>query len=200
MAAERPGAAAGVIADLAVVGAGAIGLATALAAAERGARVVVVERERPGAGQSGGPGRVFRHITDSPERVELARRGRLAWRAAEERLGVPLLGSQGALLVGAPTDHAGRLARLECFLPTGCTEAPTVAGLKAGEIEIGLGRAEIVAAQLGEGEKLGRHLDADRVQSKIVGARVTAAGAEEAGQRPLRAALEGLAINIALPR
>jgi sarcosine oxidase len=110
MAAERPGAAAGVIADLAVVGAGAIGLATALAAAERGARAVVVERERPGAGQSGGPGRVFRHITDSPERVELARRGRLAWRAAEERLGVPLLGSQGALLVGAPAEGAARLA------------------------------------------------------------------------------------------
>jgi sarcosine oxidase len=96
--------------DLAVVGAGVIGLATALAAADRGARVVVVERERPGAGQSLGPGRIFRHITDSPERVALARRARLAWRAAEERFGVPLLGSQGALLVGDPGDHAARLA------------------------------------------------------------------------------------------
>jgi sarcosine oxidase len=99
-----------VTADLAVVGAGVIGLATALVAADRGARVAVVERDRPGAGQSLGPGRIFRHITDSPERVALARRAREAWRAAEERFGAPLLGRQGALLVGESADHAARLA------------------------------------------------------------------------------------------
>jgi sarcosine oxidase len=99
-----------VTADLAVVGAGVIGLATALAAADRGARVVVVERERPGAGQSLGPGRIFRHITDSSERVALARRAGSAWRAAEERFGTALLGRQGALLVGDPGEHAARLA------------------------------------------------------------------------------------------
>jgi len=97
-------------ADLAVVGAGVIGLATAHAAAERGARVVVVERDRPGGAQSAGPGRIFRHAHETIELVALAARARQAWRAAEERLGIPLLGAEGALLVGDPGPHAQRLA------------------------------------------------------------------------------------------
>jgi len=40
-------------ADLAVIGAGVIGLACAWRAAQRGLRVVVLERDRPGAGSSG---------------------------------------------------------------------------------------------------------------------------------------------------
>ena len=40
--------------DLAVVGAGIVGLATAVAAADLGARVTVYERASPGEAQSGG--------------------------------------------------------------------------------------------------------------------------------------------------
>ena len=37
--------------------------------------------------------------------------------------------------VGCAQHHAGRLARLECFLPTRGTEAPTVAGFEAAKAE-----------------------------------------------------------------
>jgi D-amino-acid dehydrogenase len=40
--------------DVVVVGAGAVGLCCACALAERGLRVVVLERDRPGAGASWG--------------------------------------------------------------------------------------------------------------------------------------------------
>ena len=37
--------------------------------------------------------------------------------------------------VGSAQDHAGSLAGLECFLPTGCTEAPTVVRFQAAKAE-----------------------------------------------------------------
>src|SRR5262245_20772268 len=39
--------------------------------------------------------------------------------------------------VGGAQDHARRLARLERFLPTRCTETPTIAGLEPGKAEFG---------------------------------------------------------------
>src|SRR5215471_7615531 len=38
-------------------------------------------------------------------------------------------------LVRGAHDHAGRLTRLQRFLPTGCTEAPAIAGFEAGKAE-----------------------------------------------------------------
>jgi sarcosine oxidase len=92
-----------------VVGAGAIGLSAGLALRDRGARVLVLEAERPGAGQSAGPGRIFRHVHDSPGLVRLAVAARAAWRAAEERFGRGLVDGRGALLVGERDAHAERL-------------------------------------------------------------------------------------------
>ena len=94
----------------------------------------------------------------------------------------------------------GAAPGLERLAPARGAQAPAIAGLEPGKIEIGLRRREVVAARLGEGEELRRHLDADRVQPDILGSGVTAAGAEEAGQRPLRAALERLAIDVLLAR
>ncbi len=95
--------------DLVVVGAGIVGLATAVAARDRGLEVRCFEAARPGAGQSAGRTRIFRHRHDRPQLVELAVRARRAWEAWEERHGHRLVGDEG-VLVAAPSleEHARR--------------------------------------------------------------------------------------------
>src|SRR4051794_25931929 len=77
------------------------------------------------------------------------------------------------------------LARRKCLLPAGGAQAPAIAGLETGEVEFRHGRAEVVAATSGEGQELVGHQHADGVRAAILGARVAAAVAEEAGQRAL---------------
>jgi sarcosine oxidase len=97
--------------DLVVVGAGVVGMAAALAARDRGARVVVLDDGPPGGAGSAGEGRIFRHIHAHPELVRLAVRSRLAWDVWSERFGRRLVDGRGALLVGAGADEAAaRLA------------------------------------------------------------------------------------------
>src|SRR5437879_12881496 len=90
--------------------------------------------------------------------------------------------AQRAFLSGAQ-DHAGRLARLECFLPTRSTEAPTVAGFQAAKTEFRHRCRKIVAAGFGKLEKRGGHDGADRVATDEIGRascreRVCGSGAE----------------------
>jgi glycine/D-amino acid oxidase-like deaminating enzyme len=88
-----------------------IGLATALAARDRGAVVTVLEADAPGAAQSTGPGRIFRHIHDLDELVPLAVASRRGWEEAGERFGRPFLDGRGTLLIGGARDrHARALA------------------------------------------------------------------------------------------
>ena len=58
--------------EVAVVGAGIVGLCTAYALVERGIAVRVYEQSVPGNGQSGGVSRIFRHAHDDPRLIAYA--------------------------------------------------------------------------------------------------------------------------------
>jgi sarcosine oxidase len=91
--------------DVAVVGAGILGLATAEALRTRGASVHVYERGVPGAGQSGGESRIFRHGHDDPRLVELARVSRRLYREWGDQLGVELVSDDGAVMIGPAAER-----------------------------------------------------------------------------------------------
>lgn len=97
-------------ADVVVVGAGIVGLAAAHALVRRGLDVLCVERGRPGAGQSAGETRIFRHLHEDDALVRLACAARGAWRGWEDELGLALTGPDG-VLVGCD-DPRGLAARL----------------------------------------------------------------------------------------
>src|SRR5580700_8842705 len=78
--------------DLAVVGAGILGLAAALAAARRGLRVIVIDRD---AQANGASVRNFGFVTVSGQERGLmwarARRSRDVWREVAEAAGIPIV-------------------------------------------------------------------------------------------------------------
>jgi sarcosine oxidase len=86
--------------EVAVVGAGITGLATAYELVRRGVDVRVFEAARPGAGQSAGRTRIFRHAHRRLELVERAVESRALWEIWEEELGARLLGREGMVLTG----------------------------------------------------------------------------------------------------
>jgi len=88
-------------ADIAIVGAGIVGLSTAYALTEAGAAVTVYERGVPGNGQSGGESRIFRHAHDDRRLVDFACEARRGWREWEERFGRELLSRDGVVSLGA---------------------------------------------------------------------------------------------------
>jgi glycine/D-amino acid oxidase-like deaminating enzyme len=108
--------------DIAVVGAGIVGLSTAWALRERGASVSLFERAIPGNGQSGGESRIFRHAHDDRRMVRLAREARHGWREWEERFGQELLSRDGVVAIGPAARR-----RLEVMREVG--------GLRVGEID-----------------------------------------------------------------
>ena len=108
-------------ADVAVVGGGIVGLAAADALAQRGAAVVVLERGEPGAGQSAGAARGFRHLHATEAQIADAVAARAGWDAWSERAGEPLVGEEGALRLGG--DVAADAARLRaCGVPAEVVE------------------------------------------------------------------------------
>ncbi len=95
--------------DVAVVGAGIIGLSTAHALSRRGVPVAVYERGVPGNGQSGGDSRIFRHTHEDPRLVSLALESRALWREWEQDGGRELVTDDGVVSVGP---HVRRRAEL----------------------------------------------------------------------------------------
>jgi glycine/D-amino acid oxidase-like deaminating enzyme len=97
-------------ADIVVIGAGALGLSTALHAALAGRSVVVIERETAGSQASGRAAGLFKSVQADELRTELARRSiRKAitfadWAGAE----LPVARS-GSLLVGRTNEHRAYL-------------------------------------------------------------------------------------------
>jgi sarcosine oxidase len=91
--------------EVAVVGAGISGLSVGYALLRRGVDFRVFESGVPGAGQSAGRTRVFRHGHDDERLVALAVRGRAEWERLEGELGERLLGRQGVLICGPNVDE-----------------------------------------------------------------------------------------------
>ena len=96
-------------ADVIVVGAGIVGLSTAYALEQRGVDFRIFEAARPGAGQSAGRTRIFRHAHRRPELVRDAAASRAIWEDWQARLGVTLIGRQGLVVAGS---HAPELEAL----------------------------------------------------------------------------------------
>jgi sarcosine oxidase len=87
-----------------VVGGGVTGTATALAAARRGLRTVLLERFHLGHrhGSSHGPSRIIRLSYHEADYVTLAREAYGRWRALEREYGQSLLRTTGGLDCGMP--------------------------------------------------------------------------------------------------
>ena len=104
--------------DVAVVGAGVIGLSIALRAAQRGLRTVVLEGDRIGAGASGVAAGMLAPVSEAeltnPELLELGLEGARAWPAFARELGVELR-TAGTLLVARDRDEAEALDREHAF-------------------------------------------------------------------------------------
>lgn len=97
--------------EVAVIGAGIVGLSTAYALSERDVAVRVYESALPGGGQSAGESRIFRHAHDDPRLVECAQRSRAIWDDWAQRFGVELVSPDGAVAIGESAED--RLEVLE---------------------------------------------------------------------------------------
>ncbi len=91
--------------DVAVIGAGIVGLSTAYSLRERDVDVRVYESGQPGNGQSGGEGRIFRHAHDDARLVRFAIGSRGIWREWQQRLGVELVSADGVVALGPPVER-----------------------------------------------------------------------------------------------
>jgi glycine/D-amino acid oxidase-like deaminating enzyme len=99
------------IVDVAVVGAGALGLSTALHCALLGRSVIVLDRRAPGSQASGRAAGLFKSVQGDEVRTFLARRSIGKVRSFPDWAGVPLeVATAGSLLVARSPGHKALLA------------------------------------------------------------------------------------------
>ncbi len=96
-------------AEVGVVGAGIVGLAAADALARAGVDVRCFEAAEPGSGQSAGYTRVFRHVHDRADLVELVSHARRRWDDWSELAGRPLIGDEGVLFASPDAEGVAAL-------------------------------------------------------------------------------------------
>ena len=93
----------------------------------------------------------------------------------------------------------GAIPASKRLLPARRAQAPLVTGLESVEAELGMRSGEVVADRGGEGQELRRHPGADGVHAEVLGARVAAAVAVEAGEGVVVAGLELVARGRSVP-
>jgi glycine/D-amino acid oxidase-like deaminating enzyme len=99
------------VADVAVIGAGALGLSTALHCALLGRSVAVLDRRAPGSQASGRAAGLFKSVQGDELRTFLARRSIAKVRTFADWAGVPLdVATTGSLLVARSAGHKALLA------------------------------------------------------------------------------------------
>jgi len=109
-------------------------MATAKALIAGGRDVRCFERSEPGAGQSAGATRIFRHAHDSDALVSLAVSARSSWRAWEDELDKRLIGDEGLLRFGEDLDAAAdrlSLAGVSVEFLDSAGQARVFSGLRA---------------------------------------------------------------------
>ena len=122
--------------DLAVVGAGIVGLACALAAARRGKRVVVIDRD---AQANGASVRNFGFITvTGQERGAMwrrAMRSRNVWAEVAEQARVPVH-HRGLLLTARRPESVAVMAAFAALVIRSSEDFATIAAGQVGELDI----------------------------------------------------------------
>ncbi len=115
--------------EIAIVGAGVLGLCAAHALRERGVGVCVYEPGAPGNGQSGGASRIFRHAHDDPRMVAAAHASRALWREWGERLGIETVSGDGAVAIGDAVPARLAILRAHGGVPAWAIGADELASL-----------------------------------------------------------------------
>jgi glycine oxidase len=127
--------------DVAVVGAGIVGLSCAWAAARRGMSVLVVDRAEPGSGASGVAAGMLAPVTEAVFGEEALLRLNLEaarlWPAFAAGLDIPY-GEGGALMVAADADDLEELRRIHEFQREHELDAEWLSARRCREIEPGL--------------------------------------------------------------
>jgi glycine/D-amino acid oxidase-like deaminating enzyme len=136
-------------ADVAVVGAGALGLSTALHCGLRGRSVVVLDRRSPGSQASGRAAGLFKSVQGDEVRTFLARRSIDLVRTFAGWAGVPLdVAASGSLLIARSAGHKKLLAaELAQSLRWGVDLAvisPAEAGQRTGGYYLPAGSEDVV--------------------------------------------------------
>lgn len=90
---------------VAVVGAGIVGLSTARALRGRGAEVTLYESGTPGAGQSAGESRIFRHAHDDVRLAAFVNHSLTLWRRWGDDFDTELVSRAGAVAIGDGVDR-----------------------------------------------------------------------------------------------